>query len=160
VTQAHGSLTEAEVALVERGGLQIGRVIDEHRDTFGRGDFLLRSVLGADRRNGAVAVGDVVPVGTTVQFHLRDARTADEDLQVLLKGCRAEGRWSSPATDGDRGCSRNPTTTPGSCPICSGPCPWPDSSPPGRSGPSAGSNFVHGFTASMALLCDTSEGAG
>jgi small ligand-binding sensory domain FIST len=29
----------------------------------------------------------------------------------------------------------------------------------GEIGPVGGQNFVHGFTASMALLCDTSDGA-
>ncbi|HXX90663.1 MAG TPA: FIST N-terminal domain-containing protein, partial [Acidimicrobiales bacterium] len=47
--QAHAGLREDELATLESGGLQIGRVIDEHRETFRRGDFLLRAVLGADR---------------------------------------------------------------------------------------------------------------
>ena len=32
-----------------RGGLHLGIVVDEHRADFGRGDFLVRNVLGADR---------------------------------------------------------------------------------------------------------------
>ena len=108
------SLTEAESGPGSRwAGCRSAGCIDEHRETFGRGDFLLRSVLGADRRNGALAVGDVMPVGTTVQFHLRDARTADEDLQVLLKDAGPKALSSSPATAGDRGCSRNRIMTPG-----------------------------------------------
>ena len=51
-----------------------------------------RGVLGADRRTGAVAVGDVVPVGATVQFQVRDARTAGEDLVTLLRGHTTSAR--------------------------------------------------------------------
>lgn len=66
------------------GGLFLGRVIDEYKSHFGRGDFLVRGVLGVDQQSGAVAIGDVVNVGQTVQFHLRDATTAEEDLSLLL----------------------------------------------------------------------------
>ena len=38
-------------------GLHMGRVVDEHKLDFDRGDFLVRNVLGVDRDNGAVAVG-------------------------------------------------------------------------------------------------------
>ena len=73
--------------------------------TFGRGDFLVRNVVGADPEVGALAVGDAVPVGTTVQFQVRDAHAADEDLRALLAGgaARRPGRrppWCSPATAG------------------------------------------------------------
>ncbi len=67
-------------------GLHLGRVIDEHKADFGRGDFLVRNVIGADRATGSIVVGDVVEVGATVQFHVRDAQSADEDLRGLLAG--------------------------------------------------------------------------
>jgi len=72
-------------------GLHIGIVVDEQQELFDRGDFLIRGVLGADRSVGAVAVGDEVTVGSTVQFQVRDAETADEDLRHLLAGGSAEG---------------------------------------------------------------------
>ncbi len=53
VTQARDSLSEAEVVTLESGGLHLGQVIDEHKERFGRGDFLVRNVLGADRATGA-----------------------------------------------------------------------------------------------------------
>ena len=40
--------------------------------------------------SGAIAVGDAMAVGTTVQFHLRDAATADEDLHALVAARRAD----------------------------------------------------------------------
>jgi small ligand-binding sensory domain FIST len=160
VAQAHGALTEAEVALLEMGGLQIGRVIDEHRPSFGRGDFLLRNVLGADRRTGALAVGDVMPVGTTVQFHLRDARTADEDLHVLLKGHRADGALVFTCNGRGSRLFDEPHHDARVLSDLLGPVPLAGFFAAGEIGPVGGHNFIHGFTASMALLRDTSDSPG
>jgi small ligand-binding sensory domain FIST len=77
------SVTKHERSLLE-GGLLLGGVIDEHKDHFGRGDFLVRSVMGLDRKRKGVAAGEFYRLGRTVQFHVRDAQTAVEDLQLLL----------------------------------------------------------------------------
>ena len=69
-------------------GLLIGRVINEHKSHFGRGDFLIRNVMGGDEQSGAIAVADLVQAGQTVQIHLHDAQTAREDLSLLLDGQR------------------------------------------------------------------------
>lgn len=84
------SLDDDEKRLLGNG-LHIGRVIDEHQLDHQRGDFLVRSVLGADRKVGAIAVGDEIPVGATIQFQAYDAASADEDLRTLLTGRRAAG---------------------------------------------------------------------
>ena len=44
-------------------GLLVGLVIDENRAEYGRGDYLVRALLGADEETGAIAVGDEVRVG-------------------------------------------------------------------------------------------------
>jgi small ligand-binding sensory domain FIST len=72
-------------------GMQLGLVLDESRDTFGTGDFLIRNVLGADTSAGAVGVGDLIDVGQTVQFHLRDPTTADLALRDALRGVEGDG---------------------------------------------------------------------
>lgn len=72
-------------------GLHLGRVVDERKDVYERGDFLVRNVLGALREREAVAVGDEVEVGSIVQFQVRDAASADEDLRELLAGRNAAG---------------------------------------------------------------------
>jgi small ligand-binding sensory domain FIST len=77
------SLSPEDQELLKRG-LFVGRVIDEYKDRFGRGDFLIRNVVGVEESNQAIAIAEVLRVGQTVQFHLRDARTADEDLALLL----------------------------------------------------------------------------
>lgn len=78
-----GSLGEADRKLLS-GGLFLGRVIDEYKKHAGRGDYLIRNVLGADEGSGGVAVADLIPPGRTVRLHLRDANTAAEDLALLL----------------------------------------------------------------------------
>src|SRR4029079_9407612 len=65
-------------------GLLIGRAISEYRETFGRGDFLVRNLTGADDASGAIAITDFVRVGQTVQFHVRDEQSAEEDLETML----------------------------------------------------------------------------
>ena len=78
--------TEAPQADRERmeAGLHIGIVVDEYAHDHDTGDFLVRNLLGADSERGAVAVGELVQVGQTVRFQVRDAQSADEDLRRLL----------------------------------------------------------------------------
>lgn len=78
-----GSLDNDDRILLP-GGLFVGRVIDEYKQHLGRGDYLIRNVLGADESSGGVAVADIIPPGRTVRLHLRDAHTAEEDLALLL----------------------------------------------------------------------------
>jgi small ligand-binding sensory domain FIST len=66
-------------------GLFIGKVVNEYKPRFGRGDFVVRDVMGVDQEHGAVAVADQLRAGQTVQFHLRDKETAEEDLELLLQ---------------------------------------------------------------------------
>ena len=58
------------------------------RDELGRGDFLIRNLLGVDRERGAVAINDNVRVGQTLQFQLRDAEAATDELNALLDQAR------------------------------------------------------------------------
>src|SRR5581483_1536561 len=106
------SVSDDERELLRRG-LHMGLVVDEHKAEFARGDFLVRNVLGADEESGALAVGDRVSVGQTVQFHVRDAAAADEDLREVLGGvdaraallftCNGRGRHLFGVPDHDAG---------------------------------------------------------
>ncbi|HVM64883.1 MAG TPA: FIST N-terminal domain-containing protein, partial [Acidimicrobiales bacterium] len=78
------TLATEEIRAINTGGLHIGRVVDERKAEFGPGDFLVRQVIGGDRESGAIAINDVVEVGTTVQFHLRDAAAAHAELDTML----------------------------------------------------------------------------
>ncbi|MCH8822822.1 MAG: FIST C-terminal domain-containing protein [Planctomycetes bacterium] len=77
------NLDEDERSLLS-GGLLTGMVINEYKDRFGRGDFLVRNMLGYDKKKRAIALGEMPRIGQTMQFHVRDAETADEDLRLLL----------------------------------------------------------------------------
>lgn len=67
-----------------QGGLFVGRAVSTDIENLGRGDYLIRGVIGADQEQGAIAVGDNLEAGDVIQFHLRDAITAKEDLEMLL----------------------------------------------------------------------------
>lgn len=73
-------------------GLLIGRVINEQQARFGRGDFLIRSIMGGDEQSGALAIADLVQAGQTIQPHIHDAQTAREDLSLLLDAQRLYNR--------------------------------------------------------------------
>jgi len=78
------TLSEADRQLAQNS-LFIGIARDEFKQQLGHGDFLIRNMLGVDPRVGAIAIGDRVRPGQRIQFHLRDARTSTEDLELLLQ---------------------------------------------------------------------------
>lgn len=148
-----GSGTDDRRLLAE--GVHIGRVIDEHKADFGRGDFLVRNVLGADRATGAIAVGDELEVGATVQFHVRDASTADEDLRTMLAGERADGADGALLfTCNGRGTRLfgEPDHDAGVIDELLDRVPLAGFFAAGELGPIGGRTFLHGFTASVALF--------
>ena len=73
-----------------RGNLFIGLVVNEYLEDFHRGDFLIRNLLSADPRSGAIAVGALPRLGQTVQFQRRSAAAATEDMEALLTRARKE----------------------------------------------------------------------
>jgi len=85
VRELLGDLPDSERELLS-GGLLIGRAIDAGKKRLGRGDFVVRNVLGVDEDKGAMAIGELPRLGQTIQVHLRDAQAAHEDLQLLLDG--------------------------------------------------------------------------
>jgi small ligand-binding sensory domain FIST len=74
---------------LRRAGLFAGLAMDPAKSPLERGDFLVRNLLGADRSTGAVAVGDAVRVGQTLQFQIRDAEASRDDLRGALEAVRA-----------------------------------------------------------------------
>ena len=85
-------LSREDKDLMSSNGLFVGRVINEYKERFGRGDFLIRSLMGVDQSTGYVAIADPqVRVGQTVQFHVRDAKTAEEDFTMLLEAQKVYG---------------------------------------------------------------------
>jgi len=136
-------------------GLHVGRVVDEYKTEFRRGDFLVRNVLGADESTGAIAVGDRIEVGETVQFHVRDADSADTDLRAMVAAvdqpagaimftCNGRGTRLFGAPDHDATIVANALGSALAGFFCAG-----------ELGPVGGRNFLHGFTASLALFYES-----
>ena len=136
-------------------GLHIGRVINEYQGTFQRGDFLVRNVMGADD-SGAMQINDFVRVGQTVQFHVRDAETADEDLRSLLEASESKTKPIGALlfTCNGRGTRLFDTENHDITVIqeVCGPIPVAGFFAMGEIGPIGGQNFLHGFTASIVLF--------
>ena len=150
-------------------GVHIGRVIQAvGKAELGSGDFLVRSVAGVDPETGALAVSDQLDVGEIVQFHVRDAASADLDLRrvlerevgdlgglepagALLFTCNGRGSrlFDEPNHD-----ARLVSAALGEAPIAGFFC-------AGELGPIGGRNFLHGFTASLAMfVADGRSGEG
>jgi small ligand-binding sensory domain FIST len=148
-------LSESDRDLL-RNGLFIGRAIKQEPDNLGRGDFLIRGVMGIDQQSGAISVGDHIQDGETIQFHLRDALTAREDLDMMLIPqafrhppagailftCNGRGMRLYDYPNGDISIiQRNLGGTPLAGFFCSG-----------EIGPIGAENFLHGHTASLILF--------
>jgi small ligand-binding sensory domain FIST len=143
--------------LFERG-LHIGLVMDEYRDTFRQGDFLVRNLHGLDRESGALVILDRIRVGQTVQFHVRDAASADEDLRRMLQAdreahplpvrggllftCNGRGRSMFEAAHHDARAIRSEV----------GAIPLAGFFAAGELGPLGKRNYIHGFTACVGLF--------
>jgi small ligand-binding sensory domain FIST len=142
-----------------RGNLFIGLVVNEYLDEFHRGDFLIRNLLGADPNSGSIAVGALPRLGQTVQFQRRSAAAATEDMNELLArtkrdlgeatiygGClcscngRGQNMFGKPNHDAQMVQQRlGPLGLAGF--FCNG-----------EIGPIGERNFLHGYTASLALF--------
>lgn len=140
------------------GGMLLGVVIDENRPEHERGDFLVRPIVGADRDSGAVAIGEQVRVGQTVRVHVRDGASADADLRealalqagasgaagaagALLFTCNGRGRDLFGVADHDVDAVEDALAAPVGGFFCAG-----------EIGPVGGRNFLHGFTATLAVF--------
>lgn len=71
--------------------LCIGLALPGPRQAIGTGDFLIRNVLGLDPDNGALWIGSRVALNAVVQFHLRDGKSASDELETRL-AASLEGR--------------------------------------------------------------------
>lgn len=157
-----GALDETDRRLV-RTSLHVGRAATEYRDRFVRGDFLVRNVVGADPESGVIAVGDLVRTGQTMQFHVRDAASADDDLRILLTRQRDAGTVPVGAlvfTCNGRGTRLfdEPSHDARCLQDCLGPVPAAGFFAQGEIGPIGDRTFLHGFTASIALF-EPADGA-
>jgi small ligand-binding sensory domain FIST len=152
------TLTDDQQRLAAQGGVLAGLVIDENRSEYLRGDYLMRGLIGVDEDTGALAVGEPVRIGQTLRFHVRDARSADEDLRAnlgalegeraagaLLFTCNGRGTNMFPDRDHDaraigEGLGAGDAVAGFFC--------------AGEIGPVGGKPFLHGFTATLAVFLE------
>lgn len=160
---AYEALAAAFEALPEhdkphaRGNLFAGIASSEYVDEFKTGDFLVRNILGADVNQGVLALGAYPRVGQTLQFQLRDRASADADLRrltaaaakrgahpfaSLVFACNGRGRHLFGAPNHDATALVEQF----------GPHPSAGIFCNGEIGPVGGRNFIHGYTASIALF--------
>jgi small ligand-binding sensory domain FIST len=158
--QMLAALDPRDHELLRGGGLQVGQVIDEHKASFDRGDFLVRGLIGADPETGSIAVADTVEVGQTMQFHVRDAAAAHEDLELLLgpvPGWRPRGVLLFSCNGRGRRFFGEPDHDAARVAAATGEAPLAGFFAQGELGPVGGRNFLHTFTASMAVFCEPHE---
>src|SRR5580658_552081 len=142
-----------------RGNLFVGLVVNEYLEEFHRGDFLVRNILDGDPRSGSLAVGALPRQGQTMQFQRRDADAATEDMTALLE--RLRHRLAGRALYGGCLCTCNgrghrlfghPNHDAGLVQEKLGPFEVAGFFCNGEIGPIGERNFLHGYTASLAVF--------
>jgi small ligand-binding sensory domain FIST len=157
------TLPPDEQALASEG-LQLGVARDEYVDEHSQGDYLIRGIAGVDRDREALVVSDLLDVGSTVRFQVRDAAAADTDLRdslrrfassgrgdvegAVLFSCNGRGAALFGTADHDPGVIRAELVASGVAGCFAA----------GEIGPVGGSNFVHAFTASMLVFGSSAAG--
>jgi small ligand-binding sensory domain FIST len=133
-------------------------VIDPNQPEYERGDFLIRGLIDVDDEVGSVTVGEQVRIGQTVRLQVRDSDSADADLREVLDGqlrelrhppagtllftCNGRGAAMFGVEDHDASAVDYAFAgAPAAGFFCAG-----------EIGPVGDRNFLHGFTATMAVF--------
>jgi small ligand-binding sensory domain FIST len=147
----------AEERNAVRNNLFLGLAASEYVDEFKRGDFLIRNILGADPQIGALAVGAYPRIGQTVQFQIRDSKSAHQDMVEgaksiakrggrpwanLLFSCAGRGQGLFGVSSHD---AATLAETLGASPLAGFFC-------NGEIGPIGARSFLHGYSAAAAVL--------
>ena len=155
LTSLFAQLDEADRARFG-DALCIGIALPGPRQVVGAGDFLMRNVLGLDPETGALWIGSRIARNTVVQFHLRDGRSAGQELEArlveslqgrlppqaaLLFACAGRGRSLFGVTGHDSGMLRRMIDIPVAGMFSAG-----------EIAPIQGATFVHGFTSVFGLI--------
>lgn len=140
-------------------GLHLGIAMSEYRDSFRQGDFLVANVLGFDQERSLMAITRSVRIGQTVQLHVRNASTAHWELLKLIETDREHAQSTHAAlifSCNGRGSRlfESPHHDAASLRSVYGEIPAAGFFAQGEFGPVAGKNYIHGFTASIALFSE------
>jgi small ligand-binding sensory domain FIST len=139
-----------------RHSLFLGIEMRSARESYRSGDYLIRNLVGADAERGALAVAALLREREVVQFHLRDARSAADDLAerlarygrcgeargALLFSCLGRGSplYGEPDHD-SRAFRERVADVPIGGFFCNG-----------EIGPVEGRAFLHGYTSAFAIF--------
>lgn len=145
--------------------LLVGLAMDEYRHQYGRGDYLMRNIMGFDRETGAIAISGLPRLGQTIQFQFRDAAAADQDLVTQLAAYKARldpdqvvlGALLCSCNGRGRGLFGVPNHDAAALAEALGAVPTAGLFCNGEIGPVGGKTFLHGFTASIAFLTTPSK---
>lgn len=155
--EAIEALREDERDLVS-GGLLLGVAVDDPHGPHGAHDYLVRGIIGADPDAGTVTVGAPVREGQVVRLHARDAASADHDLRTALE-LRRSALGGDPAgalvftcNGRGRGMFGTPDHDADAVDEELGGAPSAGFFAAGEIGPVGGENFLHGFTATVAVF--------
>ena len=123
------------------------------------GDFLIRNIVGIDPRSGAMGIGEMLEEGQIIQFHLRDAKTSEDDLNGILRkylerpkpidsagallfSCLGRGKYLYGLADHDTNMFRDIV---GNIPLGGFFC-------NGEIGPVGETTYLHGYTSSFGIF--------
>jgi small ligand-binding sensory domain FIST len=142
-----------------RHSLFVGIEMSGRSHSYGHGDFVIRALAGLEPNGGAMAVHGHFSNYQVVQFHLRDARAAAQDLEhrlvrlqragavpdgsgALLFSCigRGQGLYGVPNHDSDLFCKHV------------GALPLGGFFANGEIGPVGGQTFLHGYTSAFGIF--------
>ena len=144
-------------------GLLLGLVVDPNKPDYERGDFLVRGILSADsgvgrRSQSASTFASARPCGCRSATPAPPTRTSTAAVErgmaelgtppagALLFTCNGRGSHMFSTPDHDAQVLDGATGAPAAGFFCAG-----------EIGPVGDRNFVHGFTATMALLAPAME---
>jgi small ligand-binding sensory domain FIST len=153
-----------------KNSLFVGLLMDSFIEKPKLGDFLIRTIVGADQEQGLLAVGAPLRVGQTIQFHVRDADTSKLDLKTVLSNYLSKHRPKEPGkfsgATGTAGAllfsclGRGSTlygipdhdakmvgSAMGNVPLAGFFC-------NGEIGPVSGKTYLHGYTSSIAIFTE------
>lgn len=151
------SAASADDQALMQHGLHVGRVVDERIEKFGQGDFLIRNLMGVVEQS-AIAINALVRPGQTIQFQVRDSKSADQEMRNLLSD-KISGMSDPPGgallfTCNGRGARMfgKPNHDIGVVNGIARDCQVAGFFAAGEIGPVGNRTFIHGFTSSLILF--------
>jgi small ligand-binding sensory domain FIST len=156
--ELHGKLSAEEQELFGNS-LFCGIEMKSNQVEFRPGELLARNVVGIDPKTGAIAIGADVKPYQPVQFLIRDARTATEDLSRQLEhyreengGASASGALLFQCLGRGENLFGRPDHDTGLFQLLVGRVPLGGFFCNGEIGPVGGTTFLHGYTSSFAIF--------